>query len=78
MSGWEELANAIIIQAIYDYRKALRNTNRAHYSKYHSIDDLERFFFGEWFALLSKCDPHYIVKEIRQEMHNENKTKNCK
>lgn len=66
---WEDLANAIIVQAVYDYKKALKNDNRIHYNKTRSQSSIEAFFLSPWFAVLSSADPHYILEHIRKEVY---------
>lgn len=44
---WHELANAVILQAVIDYREALRDHND------YLIHDCERFFKSKWGAALS-------------------------
>lgn len=67
--GYEDLANAIILQAIRDYRVALRvlhkypNDSSAQYQ----VKDIERFFRSEWFSVLTSACPEEIIRKIRQE-----------
>lgn len=67
--GYENLANSIILQAIRDYRIALRvlhkypNDRAAQYQ----VKDIERFFRSEWFSVLSAVCPERIIQKLRQE-----------
>ncbi len=68
--GWEELAQAIILQAAEDYRKALkclkkRPDNRILLKRKR---ECERFFRSEWFTALTDADPDRILDGIRKEM----------
>ena len=47
MDAYENLANAIIIQAVKDYRR-VRGTAAAK--------ELEQFFLSEWFCVLTRLD----------------------
>ena len=58
MNPYEELANAIILQAVKDYR--LTNDER-------ELQEIERFFRSGWFGVLSKVDPEYLIKKLRKE-----------
>ena len=56
--NWKELAHAIVLQAVIDYR--LSEVPR-------DLKALERFFRSEWFALLTGLDPEYLITELRKE-----------
>ena len=61
MNPYEELANAIILQAVKDYR--LTDDER-------ELQEIERFFRSGWFGVLSKVDPEFLIKELRKEKRN--------
>ena len=73
MEPYENLANAIILQAVKDYREVLARA--ASYSAKdcyrRSKDDLEGFFRSGWFGVLSKVDPEFLIKELRKEKRND-------
>ena len=52
------LANAIILQAVNDYRA--RSDKR-------TIGEIERFFRSEWFAILTKLDGEALLGKLREE-----------
>ena len=57
--NYEMLAYAVIVQAVEDYRKALKRRDR------WEIKSLERFFHSAWFITLSGgADPDYILDEV--------------
>lgn len=62
MNPYEELANAIILQAVKDYR--LTDDER-------ELQEIERFFRSGWFGVLSKVDPELLIKELRKEKRND-------
>ena len=70
MDPYEELANAIILKAVSDYRKALRHLKgnpdytKAVLTKY----DCERFFRSEWFKALTKVDGPWLMRRLREEV----------
>lgn len=58
MNPYEELANAIVLQAVKDYRLT---DNEAE------LAEIERFFRSGWFGVLSKVDPEYLIRNLRKE-----------
>ena len=59
MDPYEKLANAIIIQAVKDYRIALRCHGQKR--KY------EQFFRSEWFSILTSLDGELLMERIKEE-----------
>ena len=62
MNPYEDLANAIILQAVKDYR--LTDDER-------ELQEIERFFRSGWFGVLSKVDPEFLIKELWKEKQND-------
>lgn len=62
MNPYEELANAIILQAVKDYR--LTNDER-------ELQEIERFFRSGWFGVLSKVNPEFLIQSLRKEKRND-------
>ena len=58
MDPYEKLANAIIMQAVKDYR----NTNNLS-----DIASIESFFRSDWFSVLTSVDPEFLIKRLREE-----------
>lgn len=58
MNPYENLANAIILQAVKDYRLT---------DDEQQLQEIERFFRSGWFGVLSKVDPEFLIKELRKE-----------
>lgn len=69
MNPYENLANAIIIQAAKDYKKALKALKRN--SKYEPAvfmkRDCERFFRSSWFAALTNLDGEALMDSLKKE-----------
>lgn len=61
MKPYENLANAIILQAVKDYRLT---------DDEQQLQEIERFFRSGWFGVLSKVDPEFLIKELRKEKRN--------
>ena len=58
MSGYEALANAIIIQAAKDFKAAYKRMKRFPNSKaaQDEVRDITKFFCSQWFEQLSNVD----------------------
>ena len=65
--GIENLANAIILQAVKDYRKALKGLSLNGKSSAAVIADCERFFRSDWYRQLTKVEGEYLITNIRKE-----------
>ncbi|MCM1532780.1 MAG: hypothetical protein NC114_10995 [Ruminococcus flavefaciens] len=71
MTPYENIANAIIIQAAKDYRKAYKRYLRRFRSTGEPDADLmeiERFFRSAWYQTLTAIDGEYLIQRIRQEV----------
>lgn len=62
MDGYKELANAIILQAAKDYRKALKYDERGRKR------EIEKFFRSEWFAILTSISGEMLIHKLRAEV----------
>lgn len=62
MNPYENLANAIILQAAKDYRLT---------DDEQQLQEIERFFRSGWFGVLSKVDPEFLIKELRKEKRHD-------
>ncbi len=58
VDGYTELANAIIIQAVKDYRRASTPQMRR---------EIKRFFLSDWFMVLTDADGKQILERLEQE-----------
>ena len=69
MNGYQNLANAIIEQAVKDYREALRRLKRHPDSKaaMELAMECERFFRSGWYGVLTDIDPDYLIERLRKE-----------
>ena len=65
--GMENLSNAIILQAVKDYRSALSGRDVNGRDSKSVIAECERFFQSEWFSSLTKIDCKYLMENIRKE-----------
>ena len=67
---YERLANAIILQAVSDYRTALKKI-KAHPKNRQAIDEaleIERFFRSGWYQQLTSVDGEYLIRRLQDEV----------
>ena len=67
---YERLANAIILQAVSDYRTALKKI-KAHPKNRQAIDEaleIERFFRSGWYQQLTSVDGEYLIRRLQEEI----------
>lgn len=82
-SGWQALANAVVVQAANDYRAALRTMKRRPIllgkkggestllQAEYRIRECEGFFYSERFSLYTSVSGPFIATEIRKEIEQE-------
>ena len=58
MNPYENLANAIVLQAVKDYRLTDDEAELA---------EIERFFRSDWFGVLTDVNPEYLIRNLRKE-----------
>lgn len=66
---YEALANAIILQAVTDYRAALKKVKKNPQNKI-AIDEalqIERFFRSQWYQTLTSVDGEFLINKLRKE-----------
>jgi hypothetical protein len=66
-TAYENLANAIVLQAVKDYRAAKRTGNSGR------IASIRRFFRSDWFGTLTDVDGEYLIRKLDKEAENDNK-----
>ena len=66
---WQELANAIVIQAVNDYRKLCRKERKEplQQSEYEDKKRIQRFFCGWWFETLTDINGFELLKRLDAE-----------
>ncbi len=69
-TNYENLANAIVLQAVKDYRKALRtlSLNPHNRSAQYECRSLEQFFRSGWFGVLTRLNPEMLIKKLKAEV----------
>ena len=67
---YEKLANAIILQAVSDYRATLKKVKK-NPQNCDAIDEalqIEKFFRSEWYQVLTSVDGEYLIDRLRKEV----------
>ena len=64
--GYEMLAVAIVVQAYDDYKKALKRKDR------REIKSIERFFYSDFYSLLTSIEPSYLINNAKMEVRKKN------
>lgn len=67
---YERLANAIVLQAVSDYRVALKKI-KAHPKNREAISEaleIEKFFRSGWYSILTDVDGEYLIRRLQEEI----------
>ena len=72
MYRYQELANAIVAQAVYDYADLLKKQKKRPDSHRLKADmkALNRFFHSQWYATLTAVDPDVLLEKLKKEAEN--------
>ena len=67
---YENLANAIILMAVKDYRSALKKLKkRPNYETAKIMkNEVERFFRSDWYRELTSVDGNILIKKLKSEV----------
>jgi len=70
---YEQLANAIVLQAVKDYRDALKKLMKhpRHESAKYTKAEVERFFHSDWYRELTTVEPEILIRKLKEEVKNE-------
>lgn len=73
MSGiinYENLADAIILQAVRDYRMARKSLKASPRNRTAMADknEIERFFRSGWFSVLTSVDGEMLIRSLQMEV----------
>ena len=58
MTPYENLANAIVLSAVKDYRRS---------SSKRTMEEIERFFRSGWFRVMTNIDGEQLIRDLRKE-----------
>lgn len=67
---YERLANAVVLQAVKDYRHALRilKKHSGNDKALSTKQEVEQFFRSDWYSLLTAIDPELLIKGLNEEV----------
>ena len=67
---YEILANAIILQAVKDYRMALKSRKANSRNRTAQADkaEIERFFRSQWYSALTSVDGEMLIRSPQKEV----------
>ena len=70
MDSYEKLANAIVLQAVKDYRTALKRVARHPKDRdgLATKNECERFFRSGWFGILTGIDSEMLMRKLQIEV----------
>ena len=66
---YENLANAIVLQAVKDYRDTLKRLKKKPGNQAAMSDamECERFLRSGWYKTLTSVDGEYLIQKLREE-----------
>ena len=66
--AYKDLAHAIVLQAVKDYKSALRTLRR--YPRYEPAKEtkaeVEEFFRSQWFRTLTEIDGEMLIEKLQE------------
>ena len=67
--AYENLANAIILLAVKDFRRALKLLSKNPHSRsaMAAVNEMERFFRSDWYETLTFVDGEMLIRKLREE-----------
>ena len=67
---YREFADAIVLQAVSDYRQALAGNKVGGKEPELVIRECENFFHSDRYRVLTTIDGKYLIDNIREEFNN--------
>ena len=67
---YKKLSNAIVLQAVKDYRNALKRLKK-HPQNEKALNtkrEVERFFRSDWYASLTTVNPEMLITKLKKEV----------
>ena len=67
---YENLANAIILQAVKDYRMTLKSLKANSRNRTAQADkaEIERFFRSQWYSALTDVNGEMLIRSLQKEV----------
>lgn len=69
LNPYERLANAIVLQAVTDYRNARKTLKICPKDRdaMHTTKEVIAFFRSDYFKVLTSIDPELLISKLRKE-----------
>jgi hypothetical protein len=64
---YEDIANAVVMQAVTDYRNALNGVGYGSIPADSVIVELEKFFHSTWYQTLTRVKGDYLIERLKKE-----------
>ena len=66
---YENLINAIVLQAVKDYRDDIKRLkkNTTNTDAMSTAMEIERFFHSAWYQTITSVDGDYLIQKLREE-----------
>lgn len=70
LDPYDELANAIVLQATKDYRDANKKLEkgRRNQEAERVKNECLRFFRSQWFSVLTEIDAEFLIRRLDEEV----------
>ena len=70
---YESLANAIILQAVKDYREANKKLKRGRKNAEaeRMRNECLQFFRSGWFSQLTDVEPEFLIRKLDEEVNHD-------
>ena len=67
---YQGLADAIVLQAVKDYRKVLKYLKERPRNIQAKLSkaEIEQFFYSKWFSTLTQIDPNTLITKLEEEL----------
>ena len=72
--AYQNLANAIIIRAVKDFRRCLKvakKNNRYKEAAIKEMKEIVEFIKSPWFRTLTNLEPSVLLKKLQQEVEDD-------
>lgn len=69
--GYQNLANAIILQAVRDFRRYAKVVKRRGYGSKEAVNEMRKiveFIKSPWFRTLTNIEPEYLIEKLKEEV----------
>ena len=79
-AGYENLAQAVIIQAADDFRQSYMSVleNPRDKDARDEVEAIGRFFLSDWYRMMTRVDGTYLMRKLRTEVKHKYEQKKAK